>query len=103
MPMSAVVVGSAQMLDEVHALLEVYQPKGRFRFVEGTEATLPAGHLSLSDALKGYDTVIYDTDAYSYHAILDLLESTPGNSLHLATYSVRTGVLLTDKKIYKHT
>ena len=102
-PMSAVVVGSAQMLDEVHALLEVYQPKGRFRFVEGTEATLPAGHLSFSDALKGYDTVIYDTDAYSYHAILDLLESTPGNSLHLATYSVRTGVLLTDKKIYKHT
>ena len=100
-PMSAIVVGSAPMLEEVHELLATHQPKGRFRFVEGTEATLPAGHLSLSGALKGYDTVIYDTEAYSYHAMLDLLESTPGNSLRLGTYSVRTGVLLTDKKIYK--
>ena len=100
-PMRAVVVGSTQMLEEVRALLAVYQPKGQFRFVEGSEEALPAGHLALADGLGGYDTVIYDTDAYSYRAVLDLLEHTPGNTLRLATYSVGTGVLLTDKRVYK--
>ena len=100
-PMRAVVVGSTQMLEEVRALLAVYQPKGQFRFVEGSEEALPAGHLALADGLGGYDTVIYDTAAYSYRAVLDLLEHTPGNTLRLATYSVGTGVLLTDKRVYK--
>jgi hypothetical protein len=100
-PMRAVVVGSTQMLEEVRALMAVYQPKGQFRFVEGSEEALPAGHLALADGLGGYDTVIYDTDAYSYRAVLDLLEHTPGNTLRLATYSVGTGVLLTDKRVYK--
>lgn len=101
-PMSAIVVGDAAMLAEVRELLSVYQPKGRFRFVEGTQTTLPEGHLAFAEELKGYSTVIYDTDHYAYHAILDLLEHTPGNTLSLGTYSSRTRVLITEKKIYKH-
>ena len=102
LPMRALVVGDAQMLSEVRSLLSVYQPKGRFRFVEGTEITLPQGHLSLSDGFDGYDMVIYDTDSYAYHTILGLLERTPGNTLRVATYSTQTGVLITDRKVYRH-
>lgn len=99
--MKALVIGDDRMLSEVRSLLSVYQPDGRFRFVEGAETTLPQGHLALSEDLDGYDTVIYDTDHYSYRTVLDLLEHTPGNTLHIATYSARTGVLVTDGKIYK--
>ena len=100
-PMRALVVGSAQMLDEVRTLLSVYQPKGKFRFVESVEEDVHGGHRSLWKEHKGYDTIIYDTDNYAYRTILNLLEETPGNTLSIATYSVRTGVLITDKKVYK--
>lgn len=102
MPMCALVVGDVHMHEEVSALLSVYQPKGRLRFIVGTETTLPEGHLSLSDSLCEYDTVIYDADHYTYRAILDLLERTPNYTLRIATYSSCTGVLITDGRIYRH-
>lgn len=101
-PMKALVVGDNQMLEKVRSLLSVYQPKGTFRFVEGTEETLPQGHLSVGEDMGNYNMVIYDTEHYSYRAVLDLLEHTPGNSLSIATYSEHTGVLITPQKIYKH-
>lgn len=100
-PMNALVIGDAQMLDEVRSLFSVYQPKGNFRFVEGDEATLPDGHLSLSDNFRDYNMVVYDTDHYTYRTVLALLERTPGNTLRIATYSVRSGVLITDKRVYR--
>ena len=100
-PMNALVIGDAGTLVEMRELLSKHQPKGLFRFVEGTEKTLPEGHLSLSEDFGRYDTVIYDTDHYTYRAVLALLENTPGNTLRLATYSSKTKVLITDKRIYK--
>lgn len=97
----ALVIGDEQMIDEVRALLEKYYPTGHHTFVVGTEEMLPEGHLAVETDFRSYDTVVYDTTHYTYSTILRLLERTPGNVLNLATYSVASKVLITDKKIYK--
>ena len=98
---NALVIGDAQMREEVRALLLKYHPNGGHGFVEGTESLLPKGHLSVEINLKGYDTVVYDTEHYAYSTVLRLLEKTPDNTLRLATYSSRTKVLITDNKVYR--
>ena len=97
----ALVIGDAQMLAELRALLEKYHPGVGHCYVEAVEATHPKGHLVEDIDLKGYDTVVYDTDHYSYSMVLALLQQTPGNTLRLATYSTKTKILITDQKIYK--
>ena len=100
-PMKALVVGDKEMLEEVRALLASHGAEGCL-FVEGSETTLLQGHLSGDICLKGFDTVIYDTEGYSYETILRLLETTPNNTLRIATYSKKTKVLITDGKIYRN-
>ena len=95
---NALVIGDARMLEEVRALLLRCHPDGKHGFVESIS---PEGHLASGVGLQGYDTVVYDTEHYSYGAVLGLLERTPGNTLRLATYSSRTKVLITDNKIYR--
>ena len=99
---NALVIGDAVMLDEVRTIMAKHNIEGEHVFVEGTEATRPEGHLSVDIALGGFNTVVYDTDCYSYATILRLLELTPGNTLRIATYSSKTKVLITDKKIYRN-
>ena len=103
LPMNALVIGDAAMLDEVRALLEKHHIAGRRVFVEGTEETLPSGHLSEDIDLQGFDMVVYDTDHYAYGTILRLLEATPGNTLRIATYSAKAKVLITDGRIFRNT
>ena len=98
---NALVVGDAAMLEEVRALLAKYGADGKYTFVEGAEVTRPEGHLSEGISLEGFDTVVYDTEHYSYATILRLLQQTPGNTLRIATYSSKSKVLITDKKVYK--
>lgn len=99
-PKNLLVVGSAQMLAEVRAILATAYPGGKHGFVEGSEATLPDGHLSGVDNLRGYDMVVYDMDAYTYATALHLLEKTPGNTLRIATYSTKSKVLVTETALY---
>lgn len=93
------VIAPSASLDEVRTLLSQYHPKGKHRFVEGTEQTLPQGHLNGNIDLKDYDYVAYDADSYSYSTILRLLADTPNHTLRLATYSSRTKVLITDREV----
>lgn len=94
------VIGSARMLAEVQRLVEHHQLRGEFRYVEGDEHALPEGHLAVSFDTSAYDTLVYDADAYTYATILRLLETTPNHTLRLATYSTRTGVLITENAVY---
>ncbi len=94
------VIGSARMLAEVQRLVEHHQLRGEIRYVEGDEHALPEGHLAVSFDTSAYDTLVYDTDAYTYATILRLLETTPNHTLRLATYSTRTGVLITENAVY---
>ena len=103
LPMNALVVGDAAMIAEVRALLEKSGVEGNRVFLEATEATLPAGHLSDKVSLEGLDMVVYDTEHYSYATILRLLEHTPGNTLRIATYSAKSKVLITDGRIFRNT
>jgi hypothetical protein len=102
LPMNALVVGDAEMIAEVKLLLEKSCVEGKMQFLEGSEDTLPKGHLSDKVSLKGFDTVVYDTEHYSYATILRLLELTPGNTLSIATYSAKTKVLITDGRIFRN-
>ena len=95
-PKNMLVIGSSQMQSEVATLLSLHHPKGRHRFIEGSEATLPEGHLAEGISLAGYDMVVYDADSYSYASMLHLLERTPQHTLEIATYSTRTKVLIAD-------
>jgi GT2 family glycosyltransferase len=103
LPMNALVIGDAVMLDEVRSLLEKHHVGGTRLFMEGAEATLPEGHLAAKMDLQGFDMVVYDTGHYAYATILRLLEATPGNTLRIATYSAKTKVLMTDGRIFKNT
>ena len=103
LPMNALVIGDAVMLDEVRSLLEKHHVGGTRLFMEGTEATLPEGHLAAKMDLQGFDMVVYDTGHYAYATILRLLEATPGNTLLIATYSTKTKVLMTDGRIFRST
>jgi len=94
------VIGSARMLAEVQRLVEHHQLRGEIRYVEGDEHALPEGHLAVSFDTSAYDTLVYDADAYTYATILRLLETTPNHTLRLATYSTRTGVLITENAVY---
>lgn len=94
------VIGSARMLAEVQRLVEHHQLRGEIRYVEGDEYALPEGHLAVSFDTSAYDTLVYDADAYTYATILRLLETTPNHTLRLATYSTRTGVLITENAVY---
>ena len=103
LPLNALVIGDAVMIDEVRVLLKKHHVGGSRLFVEGTEATLPEGHLAEKIGLQGFDVVVYDTDHYAYSTILRLLEATPGNTLRIATYSTKTKVLVTDGRIFRNT
>lgn len=97
---SALVVGSAPMLDEVRVLLEKAYPTGKHRFVESTEALSSEGHLAVADDFSSYDMVVYDMDSYSFGTVLRLLENTPGNTLRIATYSAKSKVLVTETALH---
>lgn len=94
------VIGSARMLADVQRLVGHHQLRGEIRYVEGDEHALPEGHLAVSFDTSAYDTLVYDADAYTYATILRLLETTPNHTLRLATYSTRTGVLITENAVY---
>ena len=100
--MHCIVIGSAQANARVRKILENKSSKGKHLFIEGNETTLPQGHLSLGTDIGKYNTVIYDTDSYTYSTMLNLLKNTPEHKLRLGTYSAKTKKLITEDAIYKH-
>ena len=70
-------------------------------FSVGDEQLRPEGHLDVIDELKKKDLVyvVYDTDAYSYHAILELMAKQPYDNVLLGTFTPQTNILITDKEV----
>ena len=99
-PQNCLVIARECAAGEVMELLKEKYPVCRHASVIGDEATLPAGHLSEGIDLEGYDTVVYDTDAYSYAKVLELLSRDGGKRLKLGTYSAKTGVLITESAVH---
>lgn len=98
--MNCVVIGGKSACDEIKSILGSINDKGIHLFVEGDEKELPNGHLSEQIDLSNYNTVVYDTESYTYSTILRLLKETPGNKLRLATYSAKTKKMITEHTVY---
>lgn len=101
-PINCLFVGSEEAAKQVRPILETRYAGCRHAFIVGDEKTLPQGHLSGGADVSLYDTVIYDTDAYSYGAVLDLISRAGNKRLRLGTYSVSTKVLITDGAVHKY-
>ena len=71
-------------------------------FIEANEETMPQGHTSNDIKLEGYNTVVYDTEAYTYSTVLKLLNSNTGHSLRLGTYSPKTKKLITEELVFDY-
>ena len=101
-PLNCLVIGSADTIAHTSEILRKKQNNGRHTFIEAGEATMPLGHLSDNIDIQGYDTVLYDTDAYTYDTILRLIDKTQGPRLRLATYSPSTKKLIFEDRVYDY-
>lgn len=99
-PISCIVIGSAKATEEVKSILNRHYGKCKHAFIAGNEESMPLGHLADSICTDGYDTVVYDTDAYSYSTILRLLAGTEGKRMKLGTYSPQTRTLITEGAVH---
>ena len=99
-PINCLVIGNSEATEQVRAILTSLYGNCRHTFVTGNSESLPQGHLSEGISLEGYDTVVYDTGAYSYGTILELLSREGTKRLSLGTYSTETRTLITDGAIH---
>lgn len=101
-PINCLVIGNSEATEQVRAILTSLYGNCRHTFVTGNSESLPQGHLSEDISLEGYDTVVYDTGAYSYGTILELLSREGTKRLSLGTYSADTRILITDGAIHSY-
>ena len=100
---NCIVIGSSGSNNAMREILSSNYSKGEHLFIEGNSTSLPQGHLSIKDIdLKKYNTLVFDTEAYTYTDIFRLLQATPGNRLKLGTYSAKTKVFITESRTIEH-
>ena len=95
---NCIVLGSKQAIEEAGSILQEKLKNGRHTFIEAGEETMPLGHTTGTIDLEGYNTVVYDTEAYTYDTILKLLNSST-RKLRLGTYSTKTKKLITEELV----
>lgn len=95
-PVNCIVIGNAKAIEEIRTLLAGHYGSCKHIFIIANEQSHPQGHLTQDIDHGGYDTVIYDTEAYSYGTILRLLSNEESKRLCLGTYSTSTGILITE-------
>lgn len=99
--LNCVVVGNEAAVKDMSDILSRCYPKGKHLFVQGDEASLSMGHLSDGVDISKYNTVVYDTEAYSYETILKLLQQNPVKGLRLGTYSTKTKKFITERFVHE--
>ena len=99
--LNCVVVGSEASIKEISDILSRCYPKGKHLFVQGDEVSLSKGHLYGGVDISKYNTVVYDTEAYSYETVLKLLQQNPVKGLRLGTYSPKTKKLITERYVHE--
>ena len=100
---NCMVLAQSDATNEIREILACKLKNGKHAFLEANEAIMPHGHISDSVNLEGYDTVIYDTEAYSYNTILKLLNTGNGRQRpRLGTYSTTTKKLITEDLVFDY-
>ena len=100
--LNCIVLGSSDTIAEVKDILQREIKNGKHAFIEANEETMPLGHTSNDIRSDGYNTVVYDTEAYTYSTVLKLLNSNTGQRLRLATYSPKTKKLITEELVFDY-
>lgn len=101
-PINCIVIGNKEAVEQAVSILSRKYGNCRHTYVLANEETRPDGHLDGSVDLSAYDTVVYDTEAYSYNSVLRLISQKGAKRMNLGTYSVQTGVLITDGAVHKY-
>jgi hypothetical protein len=100
---NCLVLADGGAIEELKDILAYKHKNGRHAFLEANESTFPLGHTSSEINLEGYDTVIYDTEAYSYSTILELLNNGNGRQRpRLGTYSTKTKKIITEEQVFDY-
>lgn len=98
--LNAIVVGVDKAVDEIRDILQREQPDGMHKYI-ATENILLSKKELTEGGVGCYDTIVFDADTYCFGQMFQILESVPHNRLKIATYSMKSGVLITEGYIYK--
>ena len=99
--LNCIVVGNETAVKEMSGILSRCYPKGKHLFVQGDEVSLLKGHLYGGVDISKYNTVVYDTEAYSYETVLKLLQQNSVKGLRLGTYSPKTKKFITERFVHE--
>lgn len=94
-----IVLGAPETMERVRLLLEKYYPDGKHKFVEGNQVSLVKGHADMDIDFSIFHYVVYDVDSFSFKCMIEAISLTAGNNLRLATFSLLTGVLITEQEV----
>ena len=92
-----VFIGGTEMIIECQQLAEDNGLSARF--VEADNDILAKGHQSLEISNDNKTYVVYDTEKFSYEKIMNLFSVEPKKNVEVATYDVKTKVLITSDNI----
>lgn len=98
--LNAIVVGVDKAVDEIRDILQREQPDGMHKYI-ATENIMFSKKELTEGGVRCYDTIVFDADTYCFGQMFQILESVPHNRLKIATYSMKSGVLITEGYIYK--
>ena len=98
---NCIVVGSEASLKDMSDILSRSYAKEKHLYIQGDETSLPMGHLSGGIDFDGYNTVVYDCEAYSYETILNLMHKSPVKDMRLGTYSPKTKKFITERFVHE--
>ena len=98
---NCIVIGSETSLNEMSDILSRSYAKEKHLYVQGDEVSMPMGHLSGGIDFEGYNTIVYDCEAYSYETILNLMHQSPFKDMRLGTYSPTTKKFITERFVHE--
>ena len=95
-------IGSVSSITQCRKLARKKGLSGEF--IIANEKVKPDGHLSLLDEFantKNIKYIVYDTEAFSYEAILDIFSQQPMENVMIGTYNPRTKTIITAEEVLK--
>lgn len=99
-PEHCLCIGSAESLEAMKDICQRNNLIGTF--VEGSQQTLPMGHVG-SDDVKGQLYVVYDLSSYSYYEVLSRLINgcAMGDTVALGTFNPQTGLMILPNDVFR--
>lgn len=96
---SFIIVGKKSTYDEVVELFRKNNIERACTFVEASDEALRNGDVKIKNT-DNYNHILFDASYISYDTMIKMLDELKGEGLRIATYSVKTKVLITDGFIY---